>query len=75
MQVFVISSEERYIDEHSHVEAVRTSMEKAEAYIRAQGRVVTWEPRADGSAFAVVKRGSRRRRTEYLYWVRAFVAE
>lgn len=73
MPVFVIESEMRYIDEHSHVTAVRSSMAKAEEFVRAQGKVREWRLDKDGNgAFAVVWVGSRRRGSEYLYFIRAF---
>jgi hypothetical protein len=72
MNVFVISSCERGIDEGYSVVAVRSSMALAEQYIREQGKLRDWRTcDDDNSAFATVWVGSRRRGSEYAYSVRA----
>ncbi len=78
MQVFVIESHERYIDEGNHVVALRSSMEKAEAYVRSCGKVRSWRPNREGEAqgaFAEVWVGSRRRGSEICFFIRAYELE
>lgn len=75
MKVFVIESAEMGIDEGNSVEAVRSTLELAEAYVRSRGRVKEWRvhsgPEREG-ATAYVWVGSRRRGSEYVFFVRAF---
>jgi hypothetical protein len=81
MQVFVIESCERGIDEGFHVSAVRSTMEKAEAYVRSCGKMRDWRVRPGQneneapSAFAIVWVGSRRRGSEYCFSIRAYTLE
>lgn len=48
MKVFVITSADRDSDDSFHVEAVRSTLELAEAYVRSRGEVQEWC--VDGSA-------------------------
>jgi hypothetical protein len=78
MQVFVISKCERETGDGPYVSAVRSSLEKAEAFVRSEGKLREWRPNREGQepgAFAVVWVGSRRRGSEYCFFVRALELE
>ncbi|MDZ4834067.1 MAG: hypothetical protein SGJ27_09850 [Candidatus Melainabacteria bacterium] len=74
MQVFVIESAQRGIDEGNHVEVVRSTLEKAESYVRSRGRLIEWRsndrPGDRPGATAYVWVGSRRRGSEYVFFIR-----
>lgn len=75
MQVFVIESAERGMGDGNYVEAVRSTLELAEAYVRSRGKLLEWRvhdrPGERLSATAYVWVGSRRRGSEYVFFVRA----
>lgn len=79
MQVFVIESAERGISEGNYVEAVRSTLELAEAYVRSRGKVIEWRkddrPGSSFAATAYVWVGSRRRGSEYVFFVKAYDLE
>lgn len=77
MKVFVIESSEREMGASNHVEAVRSTLELAEAYVRSRGKVLEWRvyDRAAGASWdatAYVWVGSRRRGSEYVFFVQAY---
>jgi len=76
--VFVIESCERGMGDGNYVNAVRSSLEKAEEYVRSRGRVLEWRPNREGErpgATAYVWVGSRRRGSEYCFFVRGHVLD
>lgn len=78
MKVFVIRSSEHFVGEETTVEAVRSSLEKAKAYVRSRGEVREWRAGIAGGvmvACADVWVGSRRDGSEYFYSISEFDME